>query len=67
LEDASLQNPENRLSLSTAKKPEVNSKDLRKLMKLENLLRRAGEFYYVAGQSVEEFNHPTRVIGSKGN
>ena len=53
-------------SISHSKKPKVNSKDLMKSMKLKNLLARAEDFYEIAKLSQDEYNHPTRVIGSKG-
>ena len=44
----------------------VNSTELQALIKPENLLSRAKDLYHVAELAIEEYGHPTRVIGSKG-
>jgi aminopeptidase Y len=46
--------------------PLVNSTKLQEHIKSDNLLRRAGELYKIAQFGIEEYDHPTRVIGSKG-
>ena len=45
----------------------VDSQALQDLIKPENLMARAEKLYEIAkGSSEEEYNHPTRVIGSAG-
>jgi hypothetical protein len=51
---------------ASADKPLVNSKQLQALIKGENLMKRAEEFYKFAQKSEDQYNHPTRVIGSQG-
>ncbi|KAE8354345.1 hypothetical protein BDV28DRAFT_85783 [Aspergillus coremiiformis] len=51
----------------TADKELVSSAALQSHVKAENLLKRAKELYKIAEQGQEEYNHPTRVIGSKGH
>ncbi|CAM1505089.1 Fc.00g107260.m01.CDS01 [Cosmosporella sp. VM-42] len=48
-------------------KPLVDTKALQSSIKAENLETRAKEFYNIAKLSEEEYNHPTRVIGSDGH
>jgi aminopeptidase Y len=45
----------------------VSSTKLQDTIKSANLLKRAKELYEIAKLGIEEYHHPTRVIGSKGN
>ena len=47
-------------------KPLVNSRLLQHRIHSGNLLKRAHKLFDIAHASVEEYNHPTRVIGSAG-
>jgi aminopeptidase Y len=47
-------------------KPLVGSEALESHITSENLLKRAKQLYKIAELGAEEYNHPTRVIGSKG-
>jgi aminopeptidase Y len=49
-----------------ADKELVSSSALQEQVKAENLLKRAKELYKIAELGEEEYNHPTRVIGSEG-
>lgn len=44
----------------------VSSESIQGRIKADNLLSRAKELYSIAELGEEEYNHPTRVIGSKG-
>lgn len=44
----------------------VNSTVLEAHILGENLLKRANDLYKIAELGIDEYNHPTRVIGSKG-
>ena len=44
----------------------VDSKALQDTIKAENLKARAEKLYEIAKLSEDEYNHPTRVIGSAG-
>lgn len=44
----------------------VDSQTLQDLVDVKNLKKRAEKLYEIAKLSESEFNHPTRVIGSKG-
>jgi len=44
----------------------VNSSALESHITEENLLKRANKLYKIAELGIDEYNHPTRVIGSKG-
>lgn len=48
-------------------KPVVSSKALQDDITVAALLKRAKHFSKLADTSFEEYNHPTRVIGSEGN
>ncbi|KAK2057437.1 peptidase family M28 [Colletotrichum caudatum] len=54
-------------SSSSSKKPLVETKALQDTISAENLLSRAKELYDIAKLGEEEYNHPTRVIGSDGH
>ncbi|KAK2025456.1 peptidase family M28 [Colletotrichum zoysiae] len=54
-------------SSSSSKKPLVETKALQDTISADNLLSRAKELYEVAKLGEEEYNHPTRVIGSDGH
>lgn len=54
-------------STSKDDKPLINSQSLQDTIKIENLLSRAEKLYEIAKLGEEEYNHPTRVIGSKGH
>lgn len=47
-------------------KPLISSPLLQEQVKAENLLDRARQLYKIAELGEDEYNHPTRVIGSKG-
>lgn len=49
-----------------SKRPLVSSKALQDTIKGEHLLRRAKNLYEIAKLGEDEYNHPTRVIGSDG-
>ena len=44
----------------------VDSSALEAHITEENLLKRANKLYEIAELGINEYNHPTRVIGSKG-
>jgi aminopeptidase Y len=44
----------------------VSSEALQSHLHGKNLVKRANELFEIAQLSVDEYNHPTRVIGSKG-
>ncbi|KAL7655863.1 Aminopeptidase Y [Aspergillus niger] len=48
-------------------KPLISSPLLQEQVKAENLLDRARQLYKIAELGEDEYNHPTRVIGSKGH
>lgn len=48
-------------------KPLVDTESLQATIKSENLLARAKDLYKIAQLSEDEYNHPTRVIGSAGH
>jgi aminopeptidase Y len=48
------------------KKPLVSSEDIQADISAHALLERAKHLSKIADLSLEEYNHPTRVIGSKG-
>jgi aminopeptidase Y len=47
-------------------KPLVNSEALEAQITAKNLFKRAKQLFKIAKESIPEYNHPTRVIGSKG-
>lgn len=47
-------------------KPMVNSTELQDLITEDRLMIRAEKLYEIAKLGEDEFNHPTRVIGSAG-
>ena len=47
-------------------KPLISSEALQDLIKTKNLRERSKELYKIAELSLDEYNHPTRVIGSPG-
>lgn len=49
-----------------SKKSLVDSETLQDLVNVKNLKKRAEKLYEIAKLSESEYNHPTRVIGSKG-
>ncbi|KAK0631044.1 hypothetical protein B0T17DRAFT_529953 [Bombardia bombarda] len=51
----------------TTEKPQISSEALQDTIRSDNLLARAKELYEIAKLSEDEFNHPTRVIGSAGH
>jgi aminopeptidase Y len=44
----------------------VSSSAIQELISSDNLLKRANQLYEIAQLGEDEYNHPTRVIGSKG-
>ena len=47
-------------------KPLVSSEALEAHIKADSLFERAKDLYRIAEKGANEYNHPTRVIGSKG-
>ena len=45
----------------------VSSEAIQDDISSQKLLDRAKELFEIAKQSIDEYNHPTRVIGSKGS
>lgn len=52
--------------ISVAGRDLVSSTALQDRIDPDNLLGRAKELYHIAEAAVDEYNHPTRVIGSQG-
>ncbi|KAK5659564.1 hypothetical protein OQA88_766 [Cercophora sp. LCS_1] len=59
--------PDAQAPIGAAKKPLVTSDDLQATISSKALLARAKHLYEIAKLSEHEYNHPTRVIGSKGH
>ncbi|KAI9376222.1 hypothetical protein BJX61DRAFT_446089 [Aspergillus egyptiacus] len=55
------------LPLTDARKELVSSSELQSQIHASNLLDRAKVLYGLAEHAIHEYNHPTRVIGSKGH
>ncbi|KAK1138542.1 Aminopeptidase Y [Aspergillus melleus] len=53
--------------ISAGEKPLVSSDALQEQIDPDRLLQRAKTLYRIAEQGIDEFNHPTRVIGSRGH
>lgn len=51
---------------TTAKSGLISSSALQSDIKIENLMHRAKQLSKIADLGIDEYNHPTRVIGSKG-
>lgn len=49
-----------------ASRPLVDSEKLQSLIFPKALQKRAEDFFQLAKESEDEYNHPTRVIGSQG-
>lgn len=47
-------------------KDTVSSEAIQKLITAAGLKKRAEDLYEIAKKSLDEYNHPTRVIGSEG-
>jgi aminopeptidase Y len=54
-------------SVAYGEKPLVTSEGLQGDISKDALLARAKHLYEIAELSFDEYNHPTRVIGSKGS
>lgn len=54
------------INTNSKSKPLVSSTKLQDHIHSENLLKRAKELYEIAKLGIEEYHHPTRVIGSAG-
>jgi aminopeptidase Y len=54
------------LPLGDVGKELVSSEALQSQIHVSNLIDRAKILYGLAERSIDEYNHPTRVIGSKG-
>jgi aminopeptidase Y len=54
-------------SVAHGEKPLVTSEGLQGDISKDALLARAKRLYEIAELSVDDYNHPTRVIGSKGS
>lgn len=52
--------------VNTNTKPLIDSEALQASISSDNLLARAKELYKIAELGEDEYNHPTRVIGSDG-
>jgi aminopeptidase Y len=52
--------------VNTLEKDLVNTTKLQASIKADNLLKRAEQLFEIAKLGEDEYNHPTRVIGSKG-
>ncbi|KKY28414.1 putative aminopeptidase y precursor [Phaeomoniella chlamydospora] len=53
--------------IEVGEKPLINSPALQEKISANNLLKRAEKLYEIAESSIDQYNHPTRVIGSKGH
>lgn len=53
-------------SVAYNNRPLIDTQELQDLIKVKNLYKRAEKLYDIAKSSEEEYNHPTRVIGSEG-
>ena len=53
-------------NVNTHVKPVIDSEALQASISSDNLLARAKELYKIAKLGEDEYNHPTRVIGSDG-
>lgn len=53
-------------TLTSAKKPLVDSEALQDSISIDRLLKGAQDLYDIANLSSHEYNRPTRVIGSEG-
>lgn len=58
--------PSSSASHDLADLPLIDTKVLQDSIKAENLEIKAKDLYQIAKSSEEEYNHPTRVIGSQG-
>lgn len=54
------------VAAAAAGKPLVDTEKLQASITGENLVKRAKDLFKVAQLSEDEYNHPTRVIGSQG-
>jgi aminopeptidase Y len=54
------------INIADETKPLVNSTELQDLISGDRLLARAKKLFEIAKLGEEEYNHPTRVIGSAG-
>ncbi len=52
--------------ISDVKKELVSSEALQKAISADRLLKRAEDLFEIAKLGIDEYNHETRVIGSKG-
>ncbi|KAI9933724.1 hypothetical protein ASPWEDRAFT_105410 [Aspergillus wentii DTO 134E9] len=59
--------PQHQAPVGVAGRELVDSASLQKTIHADNLLSRAKELYHIAESSIDEFGHPTRVIGSPGH
>lgn len=70
LNDAQKQAPllpsDSSATISSTGKPLVDSEKLQAAISGDKLYERSKELYKIAEQSLHEYNHPTRVIGSAG-
>ncbi|KAK3322840.1 peptidase family M28 [Apodospora peruviana] len=53
--------------VDNSKKPLIDSEALQASISTKNLLKRAEKLYKIAKLGEDEYNHPTRVIGSDGH
>ena len=65
---SSIQKPivDDKQELISSSKPIIDSESLQSHIKSDNLLKRAKHLFKIAELGIEEYNHPTRVIGSEG-
>src|SRR5207248_192923 len=61
-----VQTSEPQIPVAVGEKELVSSSSLQGRIDAENLLKRAKTLYSIAELGIDEYNHPTRVIGSKG-
>lgn len=54
------------IPVAAGEKHLVSSDALQEQIDPASLLQRAKTLYHIAEQGIDEFNHPTRVIGSRG-
>lgn len=52
--------------LSVTPTTQVSSDALQQLINPDNLYKRAEQLFKIAESSIDEYGHPTRVIGSEG-
>lgn len=64
--DAQIPLNQDSINVGLSKAKLVDSQALQDTIKAENLRKRAEKLYEIAKLSEDQYNHPTRVIGSAG-